>query len=122
MSKTTKTTTTSGALIVGIILIQVLDIFIHAATDQLEILRIASNLAIFLWLAVVTVERFAAKFHLTSFLSVSAYLAFNIVFLAINGVTNFEQGGELRIALFLLMFSTIVLSSLLAFTWKRNPN
>ena len=38
---------------IGIALIQLFDIFIHAATNQLEIIRVISNLVILLWLAVI---------------------------------------------------------------------
>ena len=47
---------------IGIALIQLFDIIIHAATNQIEPLRVSSNIIVFLWLAVVASGRINAKF------------------------------------------------------------
>ncbi len=116
MSKNTSTTSLSKALGIGIAILQVLDIVVHAATDQLEILRVSSNGIILLWLAVVMFGKFNSKVPALG--SVGAYLLLNIIFLAREGVTNPGQGGGLRVALFLFVIVTTVLSMVLAFTHK----
>src|SRR5215204_4658291 len=118
MSKSTNTASTLKALGIGIAVIQLLDIITHAATNQLEILRVSSNVIILLWLSIVASGRFNAKFLLTAISSIGLYLILNLIFLAREGVINVEQGGGLRVALFLLVFLTITLST--ALTYKHN--
>ena len=101
MSKSTTLTAISIALI------QIFDIIIHAATNQIEIIRVVSNLIILLWLGISVLGKFNNKF---SFIPVSVYLLLNIIFLAQNGLTNPQQAGELRITLFFLVFLTVVMS------------
>ena len=98
----------------GIVLLQLFDIFIHAVTDQLEILRVTSNIIVILWLAIAA-GKFNGKFLQIAMGSVSAYLILNITFLALEGVRNMEHGGELRVTLFLLIFLTTTLSALLIY-------
>lgn len=38
---------------IGIALVQIFDVIIHAASDQLEPLRVSSNVIILVWLAIV---------------------------------------------------------------------
>lgn len=104
---------------VGIVLLQLFDIFIHAFTDQLEMLRVTSNIIILLWLAIAAAGKFNGKFLQTAKGSVSAYLILNIIFLALEGLRNMEQGGELRVTLFLLIFLTTALSALLIYIKGR---
>ena len=113
------TTTILKILGVGIALIQLFDIFIHAVTDQLEMLRVTSNIIILLWLAIAAAGKFNGKFLQIAMGSVSAYLILNITFLALEGVRNMEQGGELRVTLFLLVFLTTALSALLIYIKGR---
>ncbi|MBI5354214.1 MAG: hypothetical protein HZB50_16340 [Chloroflexi bacterium] len=119
MSKNTNTTTISKILGIGIAVIQLLDIIIHAATDQLEMIRVSSNVIIFLWLAAMASGRFNTKFPAIAVSSIGSYLILNIIFLIREGVTNVEQGGELRVVLLLLMFLTTTLSTLLTYTYKN---
>jgi len=98
-----------------IIIVQLADILIHATTNQLEPIRVASNIVILLWLAVVASGGFKSRSLWMSTISIVAYFILNIIFLALEGVTNAAQGGELRIALFLLMFITLVLSGLFTY-------
>ena len=100
---------------VAIIVTQLLDIIIHAATNQLEPLRVTSNIIILAWLAIMVSGKFHDKSLLMAVASIAAYFILNIVFLSLEGVTNAEQGGELRVTLFLLMFTTMVLSSWLTY-------
>lgn len=103
----------------GIAVIQLADIIIHAATNQLEIIRVSSNLVILLWLAVVMLNRYKTKFLQISISSIGLYVVLNYIFLAREGLTNPEQGGSLRITLFLLMFLTVTLSALMSYMQNK---
>lgn len=118
MSKHAPASAVLRVLGVGIALVQLFDILIHAITNQLELIRVISNVIILLWLGSVSTGKFGAKFPQTAFGAIgaiSAYLVLNIIFLALEGVTNAVQGGGLRVMLFLLVFMTTILSSLLAY-------
>lgn len=93
--------------------IQILDISVHAATNQLEILRVSSNIIILAWLITLILNKADKKSRLYSYASLSLYLLLNILFLTQEGLTNASQGGDLRIALILFMLATIVLSIVL---------
>ena len=116
------TTTILKILGLGIFLLQLFDIIIHAVTDQLEILRVTSNIIILLWLAIAAAGKFSGKFPQIAMGSVGAYLILNIIFLAFEGVRNMEQGGELRVTLFLLIFLTTALSALLIYIKGRQTS
>ena len=104
-----------------IAIIQVFDIFIHVATNQFELLRVSSNVIILVWLTTVFVSSsLNVKFLKTAIGSIVAYLALNIIFLAFEGVTNAEQGGELRVTLFVLVFLTVTLSTLLTYLFRKD--
>lgn len=100
---------------IGIAVIQLFDILVHAATNQLEILRVASNGIILLWLALVFLNKLNATALPRALGFVGLYLFLNVLFLAREGVTNPAQGGELRVMLFVLVFLTVTLSALFAF-------
>ena len=119
MSKSNNTSPILKITGIGIAVIQVLDILLHASTNQLEILRVSSNVIILLWLAVVASGRLNTKFLVTAISAIGLYLILNIIFLAQEGVINVEQGGGLRVTLFLLMFLTITLSAWLTYTTKN---
>ena len=108
--------------LIGIIIavIQLFDIAIHAATNQLEPLRVASNVIILGWLVAVVSGKINEKIMQVSVGSIGAYLTLNIIFLALEGVTNPNQGGELRVILFLLVFLTATLSTLLTHLFRRD--
>ncbi|MFZ4814436.1 MAG: hypothetical protein ACOYL5_07875, partial [Phototrophicaceae bacterium] len=105
---------------VGVALIQAFDILIHAATDQLEPIRVTSNILILLWLVLLASGRFNTRGVITALGAIGVYLTLNVVFLAVNGVTNPEQGGELRVMLFVLVFLTVTLGAVLASLQQRN--
>lgn len=105
-------THTALKIIGGIlILIQLADILLHVATHQLEALRVSANLIILIWLTILTFGKVKAKSLSIAIISITAYLLFNLVFLALNGLTNLQQGGALRVTLFVLVFITVMLSA-----------
>ena len=109
------------ALGVVIAIIQVFDIFIHVATNQAEPIRITSNIIILLWLTTVFIlSTFNANFLKMAIGSIVAYLVLNIIFLMLEGVTNAEQGGELRVTLFVLVLLTVTLSTLLTYLYGKD--
>ena len=114
MPKRTKTAILPIVLGIGIALTQLFDIIIHATTDQLEPLRVSSNIVVLLWLAIVAYGKLGTKLPPIAIGSIGAYLVLNVVFLLLEGFTNPEQGGALRSLLFLLVLLTLALSSLLA--------
>ena len=104
---------------IGIAVIQLTDIIIHAATNLLEIIRVSSNLIILLWLMVFMLNWYKTKFLQISISSIGLYVILNFIFLAREGLTNPEQGGSLRITLFLLMFLTVTLSALMTYLHNK---
>ena len=108
------------ALGIGIVVIQLFDIAIHATTDQLEPLRVVSNLIILAWVLAMMSGKLSEKIKSGTLGSIGAYLGLNIIFLALEGVTNPNQAGELRVMLFLLVILTVVLSTLLTILSRHN--
>lgn len=105
--------------ILGVVIaaIQVVDIVIHAATNQLEPTRVSSNGIILVWLAVVAWGKLNARPRLFTLLVISVYFVLNVVFLFQEGVTN---NGQLRVALLLLVALTVTLSTLFAYLLGRH--
>lgn len=97
-------------LAIGIALIQLIDIIIHAATDQLEFLRVTSNILILIWLTVLCLTKVKTN-RFASFGTVGLYLFLNLLFLAQAGFTNPTQGGAPRTMLFILVILTTALST-----------
>jgi hypothetical protein len=95
---------------IAIAIVQVFDVVIHVATDQVEILRIIANLVILFWVMGVVWGRFRTGFLPLSVAAVGVYLLLNLTFLALEGVTNPAQGDAPRIMLFLLVLLTVGLS------------
>jgi hypothetical protein len=108
-----------GGIIVVLVVLQLFDIVIHAATDQLETLRVASNVIILAWLVAVAAGRINARAVQAAAGAIGAYLVLNILFLALEGVTHPNQGGELRVTLFALVFTTVALSTWFAILHRR---
>ena len=89
------------------LVLQALDVLLHVATDQLEPVRVASNLI--LGLAVFIAAR-PGRFARSLILVASgAYLALNILFLVQYGLANSNTGG-LRIPLFGFVVGSLVLA------------
>jgi len=99
----------SKGLILAIIIIQLFDIIIHAATDQLEPLRVGSNLIILVWVFVLLSGKLSEKIKSITLGSIGTYLGLNLIFLALEGLTNPNTGAP-RSMLFLLVILTTVLS------------
>lgn len=110
----------SKFLLIAIALLQLFDIFIHAATNQLEFLRVTSNLVILVWLALVFVGKIDTIL-LAAIGFVGLYLILNTIFLVQAGLTNPAQGGAPRTMLFTLVVLTVILSVVLAFQQKKHP-
>ena len=108
---------TNGLKFLGvtIILIQLFDIIIHVSTDQIEPIRIASNIVIIVWIIAALIGWLKERFRTISIAAIGTYFVLNAIFLAQNGLTNPEQGGALRTTLFLLVFLTVTLSALFTF-------
>ncbi|MBK8989838.1 MAG: hypothetical protein IPM39_27885 [Chloroflexi bacterium] len=119
MRKQTNPSLILSILGITIALIQIFDIVIHATTNQLEPLRVIANVVILLWLAGVASGRLKARFQPTAVVASCAYLVLNLIFLAREGIRNPEQGGELRILLFILMFLTVTLSFILTYSYEH---
>ena len=88
------TTTILKILGLGIALLQLFDIFIHAATDQLEILRVTSNIIVLVWLAIAAAGKFNGKFLQIAMGSVSAYLVLNITFSHLRVLEIWSKAGN----------------------------
>lgn len=103
---------------IGIIIVQLFDIVIHAATDQLEPLRAASNLIIMVWIVIVLKGKFIDRIFALACGSIGFYLGLNLIFLFREGMTNPNTGG-VRTMLFLLVLLTMVLSIVLIIQLKK---
>ncbi|MBX3047631.1 MAG: hypothetical protein KIT46_08610 [Anaerolineales bacterium] len=89
-------------------LVQVADIAVHVATEQVEPLRIAASLIILGWLAARS--RGQAQTRASQLTVIGAYLALNLAFLAQAGLTNPDQGGQLRVLLLVFVLVTLGLA------------
>ena len=95
------------------LVLQALDIVLHAATNQLEPLRVASN--ILLGLAAIVAAR-SSRFARPILLGASgAYLALNVLFLFQYGLVNPNTGG-VRYPLFAFVSGSLALA---AWQWRR---
>lgn len=114
--------TTASKIIGGsIAFVQVFDIFIHAATDQLEFMRVTSNIIVLIWLALFFLTRLGRGTKSVSFGVIGFYLLLNLIFLFQEGFTNPEQGDTPRIMLFVLVTLTSILSLILASKSQDTP-
>ena len=102
----------------GIVFIQLLDLILHAATHQLEPLRVSANLLILLWQAFSATGRIQEKSGLVEAAAIAGYLGLNLLFLAQNGLHT--PGGELRLTLLGLVAATLLLSGLLVRTRRKS--
>lgn len=99
------------SLAVSIALVQLFDIAIHAATDQLEPLRVASNVVVLLWLVLAASGKLSAYARQVGVACLGVYLLLNALFLAQAGFTNPAQDGAVRWMLILLVALTLALGS-----------
>ncbi|MDM8521016.1 hypothetical protein QUF64_13285 [Anaerolineales bacterium HSG6] len=103
----------------GIAVIQLFDIAIHAASDQLEPMRVVSNLIILAWVFVLISGKLSKKIKSVALGSIGTYLGLNLIFLALEGLTNPNTGAP-RSMLFLLVILTTALSTVLFTQLKKN--
>lgn len=101
---------TDGLLAAALAVIQVVDIVIHAGSNQLEPSRVLSNGLILLWVALVVSGRLGAWFLRASAALVGGYVVLNLAFLLTEGTVN-PTNDQPRVALFVLVGLTVVLSS-----------
>ena len=116
MGSTNKTIWRLG---IAVLLIQLFDIAIHVAADQVEPIRIAANIIIGAWIGLVFWGNMGTKFAVISQTAMSVYILLNIVFLNIAGTTNPAQNGAPRIMLFALVTITTVLTTWLYTVHQR---
>lgn len=107
----------TASIITGIVIaiVQVFDILIHAATDQLELLRVTANIVILVWLAILFFRRLRQVSQAASVGVIGLYILLNLIFLFQAGFTNPAQGNAPRTMLFILVILTSLLSILLVF-------
>lgn len=92
-----------------IVLVQVADVLLHAASNQLEPLRITANVLLCMGLAALFSARGRALFAQVELFCVGAYLTLNAVFLATAGVVN-PLNGNVRLPLFVFVGVSALLS------------
>lgn len=109
----------SKGLGITIVIIQLFDIIIHAATDQLELLRVTSNLIILAGVVILLAGKLGEKIKTVALGAIGTYLGLNLIFLALEGLTNPNTGAS-RSMLFLLVILTTALSSALFTQLKKN--
>lgn len=90
-----------------IMCIQILDIIVHALTNQLEMIRVQSNIIILLWSFFQFIPTHTFSKRIMSTLSVSIYLILNVLFLFQYGIMN--SNGSYRVALIMFVGLTIAL-------------
>lgn len=106
------------SILAGLIaLIQGIDILIHAATNQLEVIRVTSNAAMVVWLVLLVAQRLTVTPRRVGFAFIGLYLALNLLFLATQGTIN-PQTDQPRTALLVLVGLTMLLASLLSMVYR----
>lgn len=105
MQEATKTSSLPRAP--SIIVIQLFDIGVHVATDQVESIRILSNAIIGGW--AVWSRREAARIRTAGFMSIAIDVVPNLAFLVMNGLTHPDKGDAPRARLFSLVGLTTAL-------------
>ena len=97
---------------VTLIVIQIVDIMIHVSINEVEPIRILSNLIIIGWVVTFWFARdwIQARKRPVSFSAIGLYLLLSLIFLAQNGLTNPNQDGNLRTGLLVFVISTCMLS------------
>lgn len=98
------------ALLIGL---QIMDVAVHVAAQQIEPIRITSNAIIALG-AIIAVLGAASVSRLVLLLSAAAYFVLNAVFLIQNGVVNPATASP-RIPLFVFVFGSLLLVYWLGF-------
>lgn len=98
----------SKTLSIGLVLVQLADVALHVATGQFEPMRVVASLVLAAWALMAAKAKIAAGWG-----ALAVYLGLNALFLLQNGFTNPEQGGALRITLFVLVLVSTGLTVLI---------
>ena len=98
-----------------IALVQIFDIIIHVAVNQVEPLRVSSNLVILLWVIALVVGQLKRSNWYISIAAIGIYLVLNLSFIGLKGITNPANGGALRLPLFILVGLTVIFWALLMY-------
>ena len=94
--------------LVLLIVLQILDVVVHVATQQIEPIRITSNAVLSAGaLAAVLLAVSASRFAIP--LAVTAYLVLNLLFLAQHGTVN-PTTEALRLPMFVFVLGSLGLS------------
>ncbi|MCW5873609.1 MAG: hypothetical protein KIS88_03075 [Anaerolineales bacterium] len=99
------------AAAIALVLLQLVDVAIHALTGQFEITRIVSSALLGGWALAVLLTDFRDTVYTLGRTVFLFYLALNLFFVYENGLTNPEMGGELRILLIALVLASAYLAS-----------
>jgi len=92
-----------------IISVQLLDIIVHFLTNQLEMIRVQSNIVIMLWTIFLFMQTRLFSKRIITTISISIYLILNLLFIFQFGLVN-SNSGDLRIALLVFVLVTVVLA------------
>jgi len=92
-----------------IISVQLLDIIVHFLTNQLEMIRVQSNIVIMLWTIFLFMQTRLFSKRIITTISISIYLILNLLFIFQFGLVN-SNSGDFRIALIVFVLVTVVLA------------
>jgi len=104
-------------ILAALVAVQLFDIAIHVSTGQAEAIRILSNVILGLWALLSVFGNASAK---AGIIAIGIYVALNAVFIAMNGITNPDQDGALRITLFVLVGLSVALALWLRAKTRRD--
>ncbi len=92
-----------------IISVQLLDIIVHFLTNQLEMIRVQSNIVIILWTIFLFIQTRSFSKRIITTISISIYLILNLLFIFQFGIVN-SNSGDFRIALIVFVLLTVILA------------
>ena len=95
-----------------LLFVQLFDIILHVAINQVEPLRITSNLLIVQFIIPAYMGWYKGYFLSAAYWLIGGYVVLNLIFIALNGLTNPEQGDAPRSMLFILVIVTVGLSTM----------
>ena len=99
-------------ILIFLLLLQVIDIAIHLATNQVEAVRVTSNLCIAAGALVGTLVAGGVA-RLLMVLGGLAYAALNLLFLVQHGVIN-PANDAIRVPMFAFVFASLALYALMS--------
>ena len=103
---------------IAIVLIQLFDIIIHVATNQVEPIRIAASVIISAWIGLVFWNKLGKSFAVISQAAMTIYIILNVIFINTAGVTN-PTNDSPRLTLFAIVTLTTILATWLYTICKR---